>query len=293
MLIEISRFVNWVRRRNPESRTWRDYGYDLKIFVSVVGDRCPSEITFRDVDNFVNYLVSLGRAPATVNRKLAAVVSFYTFLSDDDPTLVCPVIPRRHSMRVPDRLPRPVPEDDVRKFFAVIDNARDRAMFILMLRCGLRISEVAKLLLVDLYLEEDRPRLVVRGKCSRERSIYLSPQAETALRTYLDERPEVESDFVFLSYLLDGLSTTAIQKRLMHYREAAGVYLTAHQLRHSFANDLVSADVPVTTIQKLLGHRWLETTQVYVRANDKKVKADFYAACSRVESWAYHMGGSL
>jgi len=79
----------------------------------------------------------------------------------------------------------------------------------------------------------------------------------------------------------------------MHYREAAGVYLTAHQLRHSFANDLVSADVPVTTIQKLLGHRWLETTQVYVRANDKKVKADFYAACRKVESWAYHIGGSL
>jgi integrase/recombinase XerD len=65
------------------------------------------------------------------------------------------------------------------------------------------------------------------------------------------------SDYVFLSYQGDGLSTTAIHKRLMRYRRQAGVDLTAHRLRHSFANDLLSADTPVTTIQKLLGHRWL------------------------------------
>jgi site-specific recombinase XerD len=96
----------------------------------------------------------------------------------------------------------------------------------------------------------------------------------------------VPADFVFLSYRGDGLSTTAIHKRLMGYRQAAGVSLSAHRLRHSFANDLLSADVPVTTIQKLLGHRWLETTQIYVLANDRQVQADYYAACQRLASWA-------
>jgi site-specific recombinase XerD len=71
----------------------------------------------------------------------------------------------------------------------------------------------------------------------------------------------------------------------MRYRERAGVYLSAHRLRHSFANDLLSADVPVTSIQKLLGHRWLETTQVYVAANDPQVQADYYAACQKLEGW--------
>ena len=80
-------------------------------------------------------------------------------------------------------------EDELRLFFAVIEDARDRAMFILMLRCGLRISEVASLLLSDLYLNEPAPRLVVHGKGSRERSVYLSSQAEWALRHYLAERP--------------------------------------------------------------------------------------------------------
>ena len=65
----------------------------------------------------------------------------------------------------------------------------------------------------------------------------------------------------------------------------AGVYLTAHRLRHSFANDLVSVDVPVTTIQKLLGHAWLESTQTYVAANDRKVQADYDAASQKLEGW--------
>jgi site-specific recombinase XerD len=71
----------------------------------------------------------------------------------------------------------------------------------------------------------------------------------------------------------------------MRYREQAEVYLTAHRLRHSFANDLVSADVPVTTIQKLMGHRWLETTQIYIQANDHQVQADYYAACQKLDGW--------
>lgn len=285
MLTEIESFVNWLRRRNPPARTWRDYRTDLFQFAAVTGDGPPGTVTFHDVDHFVAAQTNKGFQPSTVNRRLAAITAFYTFLADEDPTLVCPVLPHRHNLRERQRLPRPVQEDELARFFAVIDSSRDLAMFLLMLRCGLRIGEVAALRLADLYLGEPSPRLVAHGKGSKDRSVYLSPQAERALRAYLAERRSVPSDFVFLSYQDDGLSTTAIHKRLMHYRELAGVSLTAHRLRHSFANDLLSADVPVTTIQKLLGHRWLETTQIYVAANDRQVQADYYAACDKLESW--------
>ncbi len=285
MLAEIERFINWQRRRNADARTWRDYQYDLKQFGEVVGDHPPDLITFRDVDRFVIQQAARGFKPATINRRLAAIASLYVFLSGEAPELVCPVLPHRHFLRQPQRLPRPVPHDDLHKFFAVITEARDRAMFVLMLRCGLRISEVAHLKLADLYLDEARPRLVAHGKGSKERSVYLSPQAERTLRAYLAERPRVASDFVFLSYLDSGLSTTAIHLRLMVYRAQAGVTLTAHRLRHTFANDLVSVDVPVTSIQKLLGHAWLETTQTYVAANDHQVQADYYAASLKLEGW--------
>lgn len=285
MLSQISEFVNWVRRRNADARTWRDYSYDLQQFVAVVGDCLPNEITLRDIDRFVSSQVARGFKPATVNRRLAAVLAFFNYLADEDPALVCPVLPHRHYLRQPQRLPRPVPEDALDRFFAVIEDNRDRAMFMLMLRCGLRISEVANLLLSDLFLDEPSPRLVVHGKGSRERAVYLSPQAEHTLRAHLKERPAAASDYVFLSYLGDGMSTTAIHYRLMRYREQAGVQLSAHRLRHSFANDLLSAGAPVTSIQQLLGHRWLETTQIYVQANDQQVQADYYAACQKLEGW--------
>ncbi len=188
MLAEIDQFVNWVRRRNPDARTWKDYRYDLTQFVALVGDDPPGQVTFHEVDRFVDQQKTRGFLPTTINRRLASLISFYTYLSDEDPDLVCPVVPRRHNLRERERLPRPVQEDGLRAFFAAIENTppakrkpdnrvRDRAMFILMLRCGLRIGEVAGLLLTHLYLDEPQPRLVAWGKGSRQRSVYLSPQS--------------------------------------------------------------------------------------------------------------------
>jgi site-specific recombinase XerD len=294
MLSEIDRFVNWVHRRNPDARTWKDYGYDLYQIAHFFIDPSPSAITFQDIDRYVNYLVSRGFQPTTVNRHLATLVSFFSFLSDEDQSLVCPVLPRRHFVRERERLPRPVQSDHLKAFFSAIDHAiqkgvpeatRDHAMFTLMLRCGLRIGEVANLRIPNLFKDEQYPRIIVNGKGSRERVVYLSPQAGYSLNRYLSSRPDTLSEHVFLAYHRDGMSTTAIHKRILHYRREAEVPLTAHRLRHSFANDLLGADVPVTTIQKLLGHRWLETTQIYVQANDKQVAADFFAACARLEDW--------
>jgi site-specific recombinase XerD len=292
MLSEIERFVNWVRRRSPEARTWKDYGYDLHFFVQIVGDRPLGEVNFKDIDRFIAVQSEKGFKPSTINRRLASVIALYAFLSAEDEELNCPVIFRRHHLREPQRLPRPVQEEDLKRFFAVIENKRDFAMFLLMLRCGLRIGEVANLQMSDLFLEEEFSRIVARGKGSRERGVYLSKQAERALREYLAERPQVKSEFVFLSYQLDGLSTTAIHKRLMRYREQAQCHFSAHRLRHSFANDMLNADAPITSIQKLMGHRWIESTQTYVMANDKQVRADYYAACEKLEGWTHSTGGS-
>ena len=286
MLVEIDRFVNWVRRRSPEARTWRDYGYDLRFFARVSGDRPIREITFRDVDIFISQQSDRGFKPTTINRRLAALVGLYAFLAPEDDDLVCPVMPRRHHIREAQRLPRPIQEDQLHAFFEAITDIRDRAMFTIMLRCGLRIAEVAAMQMSDLYLGEEPARLLVRGKGSRQRSVYLSPQAKRTLREYLAGRPKAASEFVFLSYLLDGLSTTAIHDRIIACREQAGLKFSAHQFRHTFANDLLNADVDITSIQKLMGHRWIETTMLYIQANDKQVQADYQAACQKLEGWS-------
>src|SRR3989304_5353039 len=101
MHAEIDRFIHWVRRRSPQARTWRDYQYDLRIFARFMGNCELSELTFREVDRFVASQAARGSQPATINRRLATVVSLYAFLSDEDSGLVCPVIPRRPHLREP------------------------------------------------------------------------------------------------------------------------------------------------------------------------------------------------
>jgi site-specific recombinase XerD len=285
MLSEIEQFVNWVRRRSPQVRTWKDYGYDLRIFMQVLGDVPLKDITCREIDDFVAVQSEKGFKPSTINRRLATVISLYDFLAVEDESLTCPVFFKRHHIREQQRLPRPVDEESLKRFFAVITNPRDQAMFLLMLRCGLRISEVANLEMTDVFLSEEHARLVVRGKGSKERGVYVSQQAKVSLQKYLCARETSKSEFVFLSYLKEKLSTTSIHNCLLKYRALANIKITAHRLRHSFANDLLNADMPITSIQKLMGHRWIESTQNYVMANDKQVCADYYSASQRIESW--------
>ena len=271
--------------RSPQARTWRDYKCDMQLFVTTVGDRSVGEIHPRDIDDFVNDQAQKGYKPSTINRRLAALVSFYRFLIAGGRPIHCPVLPKRHYLREPQRLPRPVSEQDLRKYFGAIRDVRDRAIFMLMLKCGLRIGEVSALKLTDLYLGEVPSRMIIRGKGSRERTVFLSPKAEKCLQEWIRQRPPARDKHVFLSYQLRKLSTTSITARINHVRKVSGVNLTAHQLRHTFADHLLSAGMPITSIQKLMGHRFIETTQNYAVANDKQVQADFYRACEKLEGW--------
>jgi site-specific recombinase XerD len=285
MKTEIEQFIQWVRLRSPQARTWRDYQCDLALFISVLGERRAEEIGTRDVDEFVKFQVAKGYKPATVNRRLAAVASLFTFLIAEGKSAKNPVLPRRHYLNEPQRLPRPVDAQDVRTFFRAIQDPRDMAMCALMLRCGLRIGEVAGLKLSDLYLQESPSCMIIRGKGARERTVYLTAEAERALTRWLEKRPQCRCESAFLSYQQKKLSTTSISVRIKKLREQSGVNLTAHRLRHTFADQLLSAGMPITSIQKLMGHKFVETTQNYAIANDRQVQADFYSACERIDGW--------
>ena len=184
MLSEILRFNKWLRRKAPGTSTHIHYTSDLKLFFAWAG-KPPSSITMTDIDTFIEHCLEISHTTATINRRLAALRSFYLFLticSDDAPPN--PVLPKRHFIRQGRRLPRDVEDDDLISLFAVIKQARDRAMFLLMLRCGLRVGEVRNLSLGDLFLPPvpgSLPRLWLRGKNGSQRVAYLSPQALAVL----------------------------------------------------------------------------------------------------------------
>jgi len=193
MYPEITKFSRWLRCKSPHSGTHRHYTSDLKLFFTWANQQPPVDITVSDVDAYIAHCQTVGHANATINRRLAAVSALYRFLqthTDEPPTN--PVLPRRHCIKQGRRLPRDVPNDELDRLFAVINSVRDKAIFTLMLRCGLRVGEIHRLSLADLDLEppaDQLPRLRVRGKGGKQRVACLSPPALAALKGWLTIRP--------------------------------------------------------------------------------------------------------
>jgi len=126
------------------------------------------------------------------------------------------------------------------------------------------------------------PFLRLEGKGRQERVVYLSATVTELLEDYLKQRPPDSPKRIFLNYKGRPISITGVQLRLGHYCREAGIWITCHQLRHTYASRMVAADVPITSVQKLMGHSSIRTTQLYVRVSDSKVEKDYYAAMSRI-----------
>ena len=276
----IDGFERYWRRRKPGTSTAVHYSSDIRIFFKWAIDLSPETITVHDVDRFIEWQQSLGRAPATIRRRLIALRMFYDYLAYAcDQEIPNPVIARRHYISQRHRLPRSMHQSEVEKLFAAIgDHLRDRTIFTLMLHAGVRVGEVVNLRTGDIYLSEKRtPHLRVNGKGQRERIVYLSAMASQLLEEYLASRRPKNDDRVFLNRRGKPITITGIQLQLAKYSRQAGIWVTCHQLRHTFACCMIAAGVPVTSVQKLLGHVSLRTTQLYVEVADRQVEQDYHA----------------
>ena len=192
---------------------------------------------------------------------------------------------RGYLLRLARPLPRHLRDEEIPRLFAVINSKRDRAIFMLMLRCGLRVEEVAKMSLQAL----DLPRaqlFVYQGKGNKGRVVYLSPDAQRALIDYLKSRAgsRVKSLFLVDKGRCKGtaISVRGIQKRMEHYAHLSGLHVCCHQLRHTMATQLLNADAALVTIQDLLGHSRIRTTQRYCRVSNLKVQRDYQQAIGKV-----------
>ena len=163
--------------------------------------------------------------------------------------------------------------------------ARDRAIFYLMLRCGLRVEETAGLMLDDLDLR--RGTIIVKsGKGAKGRMVYMSTDAHSAVKEYLRVRQTGRTKALFLvdKGALKGkpISVRGIQKRLELYARKSGLRVSCHELRHTMATQLLNAGADLTVIQDLLGHSRVATTQRYCRVSNLKVQKDYYKAMDLV-----------
>jgi site-specific recombinase XerD len=198
--------------------------------------------------------------------------------------MVSPV-KRGYVLRLSRPLPRYLRDEDVVQLFSVIKNRRDRAIFMLMLRCGLRVEEVAKLTMSAIDFVRSL-LFIFEGKGRKGRIVYLSQDAKTALEDYLNARPSSRAKRVFLveerPHRDQPISVRGIQKRMEHYACKAGLKASCHQLRHTMARQLLNADADLVSIQDLLGHTRIKTTQRYCKVSNLKFQRDYHHAIEKV-----------
>jgi integrase len=161
------------------------------------------------------------------------------------------------------------------------DALLDRAIFYLFWQSGLRLGEVEELRLEDLDLSA-RKLSVRNGKGMKDRTVYLTDTTVQALKAYLAMRGPGASDHVFL-YRHQALCKDLVHSRIREAGKRTGVKVYPHRLRHTTATQLLNAGCPVTSIQKFLGHKKLNTTMVYAHAHDQTVEQDYFAAMGRIE----------
>jgi site-specific recombinase XerD len=233
------------------------------------------------INAYIDYLQKKRMQPASINCYLAIIRVFYNYLRYEEKIRMVNPIRNRCRLRVPKPLPRSLREDQVEKLFDAVRSKRDRAMFKLMLRCGLRVEEVADLTLGAIDLKHCR-LMVLNGKGGKDRVVYISDDAADALDAYLKQRRHCRMKKVFLvekgDYKGKPISVRGIQKRIEYYAKKAGISACCHRLRHSMATQLLNAGAEVETIQDLLGHNWITTTQRYCKVSNVKVQKDYFKA---------------
>ena len=280
----IINYRRFLKRKNCSKHTVRNYMSTLKQFVLWV-DVPIEQVTHKTVLSFIDYLLDKRLKPKTINCYLNSIRGFYEYLIEEEQVPISHPVKRGYSLRLSRPLPRYLRDEDVPRLFNVISSKRDRTMFILMLRCGLRVEEVAKLTMDALDLPREQ-LFVYEGKGSKGRVVYLSNDAYNSLVQYLKVRPSPRAKRVFLvekgRYKGKPVKVRGIQHCMQHYAQKAGLKVSCHQLRHTMATQLLNADADLVTIQDLLGHTRIKTTQRYCRVSNLKVQRDYHKAIERV-----------
>jgi len=266
------------------AHTIKNYLHRLQLFVIWVAIPVES-VSLADIKRYIDVLLDEGLTAQTINAHLIAIRRFYNYLIDEESTCLLNPVKKGLSLRIPSPLPRHVQTTNIIQFFESVKKPRDKAMFMLMLRCGLRVNEVANLTLNS--IDYSRSQIVVRdGKGNKDRVVYISNDAASALAGYLKKRQITKEQGVFLVekgvHRGKPISVRGIQKRIEYYAKISGMSISCHQLRHTMATQLLNADAALVTIQDLLGHSRVKTTQRYCRLSNNKAQRDYYKAMEKI-----------
>ncbi len=282
--IEMINFINYLLIDKKYSKnTIMSYQNELFKFNDYFSNKKIKDISKTDIRNYIKYLNSQKIDERSIAHSMSVLRSFYKFLSISNDKIENP-IQTINLPKIPKKLPNVLSVDDVDKILniQVVDkySSRDKAMLELMYSSGLRVSELINLKLNDISLDEDVVRIL--GKGSKERIVPIGDCAKEALSNYIniyrkDLFKNNRSDYLFLSKNGTKLSRQYFFKLIKKQSSLNNINknISPHTLRHSFATHMLNYGADLRSIQELLGHSDISTTQIYTHISQSKIKDDY------------------
>ncbi len=291
MSTKLEKILNdWIlynsRVRNLSYNSIQSYGLDLRSFCIFVfnGNTNVSlsdftKIKLPEFRNWIVFLKSQSLGSATICRKISSLKNFLSWLETTH-NIKNPDIEKLESPRKEKTLPRPNSVKEIEKLIKSIEKSheekwvihRNKAILILLYTCGMRISEALGLRQSVLPLADS---IIIRGKGNKERMVPILDITARAISDYLKSMPfdKKSNDFLFLGVRGKKLAPRSFQKVIEKARKENGLLetTTPHSLRHSFATHLLNEDTDLRSIQKLLGHSSLNSTEIYTKIEEKKL----------------------
>jgi site-specific recombinase XerD len=276
----LTRYRRFLTRVNYSKTTVKSYTAILQLFLKWVTVSID-EVTCDIIGEYLGSLHHRRLRPNTINCYLDRIRRFYDYLTFEERKDIANPVKNDYKQILPKPLPRFLKEEELRILLRHITHTRDRAMVLLMLRCGLRVGEVANLTFPAIDFER-RSILVLKGKFRKDRIVYMSDDTIDALQAYMKTRPPSKASTVFLVqkglYRGKSLSIRGIQKRMEEYAKNTKVSVSCHRFRHTMATQLLNADAMLPTVQQLMGHGCVSSTQRYAKVSNTKVRRDYFKA---------------
>jgi site-specific recombinase XerD len=283
----VEEYFRSMYRRNFRPRTYASALTAIYVFLMGIrdsGKTCLEEITKNDIEAFIEHEQDRGMMLSTVRTKLHCVNAFLGYAIDNG-IVGAEVLARRIRLKKPETLPRAMDPDDVKQLLSVIDNQRDRAMIMILLRTGMRIGELLNTKIQDLHVRDRRIDIYEGEKNRLGRVVYLSDDAMSALQVWLNIR-DAHKEFLFYA---NGRKTMSYSTAHLFFERCltkAGIAhkgYSLHALRHTFASELLNAGMRIECLQPLMGHTSLDVTRRYARLTDKTREEEYFRAMTIIE----------
>lgn len=280
----LKKFLNYcITEKALSINTVKSYENDLKIFISHLNESNISLLSCSrgDVIQFFLTLKEKAYSASSIARILSSIKQFFKFLILNNLISQDPV----EGLKSPKqwlRLPKALPVDDVKKLLSVIMNSkyflRDIVMLELMYATGLRVSELVKIKIADINFEAGFIRII--GKGERERIVPVAQRTLEGIKKYIfDLRPRLikkrASDYLFLNNRGQPMTRQRFWQNLKNMGKLAGVEVTPHMIRHSFATHLLEGGADLRSLQKMLGHSDISTTQIYTKVSMERLRKEY------------------